>query len=181
MTRQTTLPDFHFLLIADNLGGEWFFDPARQYWNRFRPIVISDYEFLRLIPAGEFSIVVTVIAGRDRVQQLGVDLARIHPDAQYDPILADDFAATREMLNLRAQLNQPFGQPLAVTLEPTVPANTTPVQPTPGSIFTQEAGSNTSGFVTQTPTAAQVPDEQPSEDHTPGPVFPTPGPVTGGG
>ena len=45
-----TLPNYHFLLIAPNLGAEWFFDAARAYWERFRPIVVSDLELVRLIP-----------------------------------------------------------------------------------------------------------------------------------
>jgi hypothetical protein len=180
-----TLPDYHFLLIAPNLGGEWFFDAARQYWARFRPTVISDLGFISLIPQPT-TIAVTVLARRDTATQWGVSLAQTVPDALFDPIVQDSFDDAKLMLNSRAQLNQPFGVPLIPT--PTPPAAITP---TPGSILgpavvpTREPG----GFITQTPTPNLIapppttptpdPSDQPGEGQ--GPIYPTPGPVTGGG
>ena len=43
-------PDFHFLLISPNLGAEWLFDAARVYWDRYRPTIVSDFNFVLLIP-----------------------------------------------------------------------------------------------------------------------------------
>src|SRR2546421_419839 len=81
--RQNTLPDYHFLLIAPNLGAEWLFDAARNYWNRFRPTVISDLSFVRLIP-GNYTVAVTAIAQKDTAPQIGVDLAQVRGDALFD-------------------------------------------------------------------------------------------------
>lgn len=165
------LPDFHFLLIAPNLGAEWLFDAARQYWDRFRPIVVSDLELVRLVPSN-FSVAVTMIARRDTVAQWGVLLAQALPQALPDMVVYDYFEDMKQALNRRAELGQPFGVPLQPT---TVPP--TPLQPTPGPIIggnqpVPSTPERQGGFVTATPTP--TPDSQ-------GPIYPTPGPITGNG
>jgi len=75
-----TLPNYHFLLIAPNLGAEWLFDAARAYWERFRPTVVSDLELIRLIPT-QYTVAVSVIARRDTASQWGVWIAQATPDA----------------------------------------------------------------------------------------------------
>ncbi len=167
-------PNFHFLFIAPNLGAEWFFDAARQYWERFRPTVISDYELARLIPP-QFSVIVTVIARRDNAARWGVLLSQVLPDALFDPVVRDFFEDMRIALNDRAALYQPFGVPMLPT--PTPPPY---ISPTPGAVVgggteptaappTAIPTRGPAGFVTLAP-----PD-------TGAPVQPTPGPVTGGG
>lgn len=169
------------MLIAPGLGAEWLFDAGRAYWTRFRPIVVSDLELVRLIPQG-YTIIVTLVARRDTASQWGVWLAQNVPDALLDPVVYDAFEDTRSALNQRAQLNQPFG----VELKPT-PTPESPISPTPGSLISNEpfipptrpAG----GFITQTPTApTAAPTAAPTlPPETPGqPVYPTPGPITGG-
>jgi hypothetical protein len=161
------IPDYHFLLITSNLGAEWLFDAARAYWERFQPTVISDFTLLRIIPA-ERTISVTAITRRDRVAQLGVELAQTAPAALFDPVVFDFFEDTKLELDRRAQNNQPFGVPLATaTPGPSAP----PVYPTAGAVVTEVPG-----FVTQTPT----PNPPPAETPTPQtPLYPTPGAVTG--
>ena len=177
-----TLPNYHFLLIAPNLGAEWFFDAARAYWIRYRPIVVSDLELVRLIPAA-YSTIVTLVSRRDTAPQWSVWLAQNAPDVLVDPVVYDRFEDATNALNLRAESVQPFGVPLKPP--PTPPPQ---VSPTPGSLLgpvnpqptipTRAPG----GFITQTPT----PDlSQPSPVIAPTgdpaqPVYPTPGPITGG-
>lgn len=174
-----TLPNYHFLLIAPNLGAEWLFDAARQYYERFRPIAVSDLELIRLIPP-QFSVAVTLIARKDTAPQWGVWVAQIAPNALFDAVVYDFFDDTRAVLNTRAQSNQPFGVPLVPT--PTFPP---PVSPTPGSLLggpvtpqpvpTRPAG----GFITQTPTPG-VEQPPPATTDPSQPIYPTPGPITGG-
>lgn len=179
--------------MSPNLGAEWFFDAARAYWERFRPTVVVDLDFIRLIP-NTFTIVVTVVARRDTASQWGVTLAQVAPDALFDPVVENSFDALKAVLTRRAESNQPFGVPLQPTPSPG-PA----IQPTPGSIIggpvtvpTREPG----GFITQTPTPNIVPAEPtaapttaPPVEATPqppqqtpgsGPIIPTPGPIVGG-
>lgn len=185
------LPDFHFLLIAPNLGAEWLFDAARNYWLRFHPTVISDFELLRIIPE-EYSITVTVVTRRDMVPRFGVNLAQIAPQALFDPVAYDFFDDAQLALDGRAELNQPFGVPLLPTDIPSVTPTETgipptdlprePLEPTIGPIATEgPSPSPTSpGFITQTPTPETpvqtiepLPTETPRE-----PIYPTPGPIT---
>lgn len=161
------LPNYHFLLVTSNLGAEWLFDAARLYWERFQPTVISDFDILRVIPA-ERTISVTAITRRDRVAQLGVELAQTAPTALFDPVVFDFFEDTKLELDRRAQTNQPFGVPLATpTPGPTAP----PVYPTVGAVITEAPG-----FVTQTPTP-NVPPAETAPPQTP--LYPTPGPIPG--
>jgi len=178
---QDALPNYHFLLIAPSLGAEWLFDAARVYWNRFRPTIISDLNFVRLIPAN-YTVAITAIAQRDAAPQIGVDVAVIRSDALFDLVVYDSFDEMKQALNDRAANNAPFGVPLASTPGPTQPAIPTPLVPVrpPG------------GFITQTPTPSETPTEEgaapPTSTETPTfaqptpvqPIVPTPGAITGG-
>ncbi|HEX2906665.1 MAG TPA: hypothetical protein VHO69_07390, partial [Phototrophicaceae bacterium] len=124
-----TLPDYHFLWIAPNLGAEWLFDAARAYWERFRPIVVGDLELPRLMPA-DASLTITVVARRDTADDVGVRVAQNLPQAYFDPIVYDNFDDMKQALNTRATLNQPFGVPLLPT-----PTSPPPVTRTPGSLL----------------------------------------------
>jgi len=134
-------PTYHFLVFAPNLGAEWLFDAARLYWETFRPTVLPDFAFLRLIPP-EQTLTVTVVALRDTIAMLGVELAQTAPSAYLDAVVYDTFDQTRAELNRRAQMQQPFGVPLA---QPTL---NLPFIPTPWLAATREP----SRFVTTTPT-----------------------------
>jgi hypothetical protein len=161
-----TLVNYHFLLIAPNLGAEWFFDAARVYWERFRPMVVGDLELIRLFPR-QYTIAITVIARRDTAAQWGVWVAQAVPDALFDPVVYDTLGEAKAALEQRAGLNQPFGVPLAPT--PTPPL---PVSPTPGALIGGPPPTRgPSGFITQTPSP---------EPTQPAQIFPTPGPITGG-
>ena len=178
-----TRPDYHFLLIAPNLGAEWLFDAARAYWDAFRPTIIENFEFLIFVPP-ERSITVTVIAMRDTAPRLGVDLSQIRPNAYYDPIVFDTLEQTREALDRRAQLQQPFGVALSTPI-PTLDTDA-PFIPTPRLPATRPPA----GFMTATPTAPTeltppapqaTEGTQASEDAaTRAPVTPPSGPITGG-
>lgn len=176
---QNTLPDYHFLMIASELGPEWLFTAARQYWGRFRPTIISNFELLPQIPE-DYTLSVTIIARRDRAAQLGVELAQRVARAYFDPVVYDEVHQTEAELNRRAQSNQPFGVPLIPTETPTPGPTSLPIKPTIGPVLGP-------GFITQTPTP-ELPTEPP-ETPTPIPVdpnvtpqvplSPTPGPITG--
>ena len=162
------MPNYHFLLIAPNLGAEWLFDAARAYWERFRPTVISDLELVALVP-DVFTVAITVVARRDLVSQIGVQLSRVRPDALFDPVVYDFFDDARLALNGRAELGQPFGVPLATPAPAPLP---TAVAVTPGALPSEAPP----GFITQTAT----PQATPLDVGTPqDPLNPTPGPVSG--
>ncbi len=173
------LPEYHFLRFAPNLGAEYFFDGARNYWNTFKPIVINDVAMLRLLPPA-VTVSVTVVALRDLAAQIGVELGQIAPFAYYDAVVYDTFEATRAELNRRAQLNQPFGVPLGIGIATTTPFIPTPWLPTrpPGFITATPE-------MTDEPTVEVTPELDTSVSPTPtatlpGQVINTPGPAIGG-
>ncbi len=158
-------PDHHFLLIAPNLGAEWLFDAARQYWERFRPTVISNFRFVALVPQGK-TITVTVVARRDIAPDLAAQMTMTAPNAYYDPLIYDSFEDAKAELNRRAEQSQPFGAPMSQPT-PTYDPNMPIVIPT---------ATRPPGFITATPEfdPNATPDE-PREE-----INPTPGPILGG-
>ena len=172
---QNTLPDYHFVFIASNLGAEWFFDAARAYWQRFTPTIISDLSIISLIPE-DATMVVTVIARRDRVAEMGVELSRIAPEALFDPIVFDFVDEAQQVLDERAQLNQPFGVPLLPTQTPTPGPTSPPSYPTPGPLEGTPLPTPQITGVPPVPTQADTDDDDSGPSS---PIFPTPGPITG--
>lgn len=176
-------PTYHFLVFAPNLGAEWLFDAARQYWETFRPTVLPDFAFLRFIPP-EQTLTVTVVALRDTIPMLGVELARTAPTAYLDAVVYDTFEQTRDELNRRAQMQQPFGVPLAQpTLDlPFIPTPWLPtrapagfVTATPPPTPTRPPSPTPPVIYPATPHLQPFPTNPPSE---PQPIQRTPGPIT---
>lgn len=110
-------PQYHFMLIAPNLGAEYLFDAARLYWERFHPTVISNVDFLPLVPADR-TVTVTVIARRDTIAEIGVEVAQAAPQAVLDLVVFDRFEETKAELDRRAELMAPFGAPVTETAVP---------------------------------------------------------------
>jgi hypothetical protein len=171
-----TLPNYHFLFISTELGADWLFDAARAYFNRFRPTVITDFNFLRIIPE-QYTVAVTALIRRDSVATWGVQLAQLRPAALYDPVIHDTLDEARRALDQRAQLSQPFGVPLinetpeAALLE-SIPTPMIPVQ-------------GVEGWVTVTPPPTPQPTPPPASTPLPAgdpipSIAPTPGSLIGG-
>ncbi|MBE2183741.1 MAG: hypothetical protein IAE89_09980 [Anaerolineae bacterium] len=180
------LPEYHFLRFAPNLGAEYFFDGARNYWNTFKPIVINDVAILRLLPPA-VTVSVTVVALRDLAAQIGVELGQIAPFAYYDAVVYDTFESTRAELNRRAQLNQPFGVPMGIGIATTTPFIPTPWLPTrpPGFITATPDPAVATPEITDESSAEVTPETGGTASPTPtatlpGQVINTPGPAIGG-
>ncbi len=164
------MPEFHFLYIARNVPVAWFFDAARGYFDRFRPTVLPALDLLAYLPAGR-TVSVTALVLRDTAALIGVELARVRPDALYDPIVRETFDEVRAVFNARTGLNQPFGVPLAdasaAGLSGSIPTPMLPTQPRT--------------FITATPPLAPSPTPAPTDaPATPAPIQPTPGAIIGG-
>lgn len=174
--RPDQYPDYHFLLISPNLGAEWLFDAARAYWDRFRPTVINDFNFVILIPA-ETTIAVTVVARRDTASDLGVQLAQRRPTALFDPVVYDMFDDAKQALDERVRASQPFGVPLSEAL----PGDIAPFIPTPMSTRSPTVeGAAPTATATAAPPAEGAPTSPESTGDAPSPISPTPGSIIGG-
>ncbi|MDX2139468.1 MAG: hypothetical protein SF123_15395 [Chloroflexota bacterium] len=172
-----TIPDYHFLLIPQGLGVEWFFDVSRVYFDRFRPTVITDFALVQLVPA-DATLAVTTVARRDSVANLGVQLAQLRPDALFDAVTRDTPEETRTVLVQRAERNEPFGVPLTIA-QPTPPPGATLLPSIPTPMVPTQGGD---GWVTVTPVPpTPVPQPTPADPGNPiEPIEPTPGSLIGG-
>jgi hypothetical protein len=124
-------PDYHFIYLDPTLGIEWLFDSARRYWDRFRPIVVSDLELVqhvhRFVKDGTPIIAITALARRDMADKVTTDVRTKFPLVVFDSLVYDTPEELRVTLDGRAAFNQRFGLPGAAM--PTLIA--TPVGPTP--------------------------------------------------
>lgn len=174
--RPDQLPDHHFLLVAPNLSADWLFDAARDYWRRFRPVVVSSYALVRLVPP-ERTVIVTALARRDMAADLGVELAQFRPDAYFDPLVFETLEQAHAALMQRVDLAQPFGVQLVIPTE--TPDPNAPAIPTPRLAPSRPPA----GFITQGAPATNTPEPSltPSPSPTPSttstsPASPTPAP-----
>lgn len=180
-----TLPNYHFLFISPELGVEWFFDAARSFFDRFRPTVVTDFSFIRIIPQ-QYSFALTAIVRRDSAADWGVQLAQLRPFALFDPVVFETAEEAKAALDQRAELSQPFGLPLANEtpaalqdgdflpddLLESIPTPMVPMQGADGWVTVTPAP-------TAAPTPTTAPTPLPQGDPIP-PVEPTPGSLIGG-
>lgn len=162
-------PDYHYLLIAPNLGAEWLFDAARNYVLTFAPIILADLDFVALTPPN-MTVTVTAVARHDTAAQIGVELAQVHPYAFYDAVVRDTFEETKAELDRRAAENEPFGVPIGLPTASAAPNQVTIPTPWP-----------TSSGPTPTPSPTLPVTPLPTSANGPAPIQPTPGPIIGGG
>jgi hypothetical protein len=159
-------PQFHFLIVAPNLGPEWLFDAARRYWERYEPTLLGDLVLLRAVPLAA-TISVTVIAMRDTIAAIGVEVAQASPVAYLDAVVFETPEQARAELDRRADYNQPFGVPLVTPTPTPLPTATlnlaNPGIPTPRLPETRQPN----GYVTETPVLP--PTATPPPTYTPRP------------
>ncbi|KXK22656.1 MAG: hypothetical protein UZ15_CFX003000950 [Chloroflexi bacterium OLB15] len=99
---------FHMVLLAPGLDSGWFFDTARAYWNRFRPMVTTQFGLIDLIPSTS-SLAVTVIAPSDMVATMRAAIEGRYPNVWFDLIIADDPTRVRQVFDDRVTANLRFG------------------------------------------------------------------------
>jgi hypothetical protein len=102
-------PTFHMVILAPGLEPAWFFDTARSYWNTFRPIVTTNWDFIEYIPA-DMSLAVTVIAPSDMAESMSVSILGKYPNVLLDMIVNNGSSANAaEVFNNRVWSNRRFG------------------------------------------------------------------------
>jgi len=103
---------YHFLVLAPGLQSAWFFQAARQYWQRFQPIVSDNLALLSYLPATA-SVTVTVLARPDTADYMKRQIEAQRSGVTLDMVVESDLPAMELKLNTRAQSGQPFGQEVA--------------------------------------------------------------------
>ena len=100
--------DYHFMILAPGLQSAWFFQAAKQFWQRFQPIVTDDWELLSYIPE-DAPVAVTLLARPDTSAFAQGQVEAQRPNAFLDMIVVDDLPMMEAILNQRAESGQPFG------------------------------------------------------------------------
>jgi hypothetical protein len=100
--------DYHFLYIDKTLDADWLFKAARRYWDRFRPMVISDLDLVAYVPPGR-TIAITTLARRDMAPMITELIKSRYPNVRHDPLVYDYVDEMQLTLDGRAELQQRFG------------------------------------------------------------------------
>jgi len=101
-------PDYHWLVLAPGLQADWFFQAARNYWQTFRPTVLTDWRMIRNVPASK-SMAVTVLARSDTIAYLNKRIRDTWPNLYYDAIVYDNLSQMQAELDRRADVLKRFG------------------------------------------------------------------------
>jgi hypothetical protein len=102
-------PSFHIIILAPGLEPDWFFETAQAYWNNFRPMVATIWDYINYIPSDR-SLATTVIATPDMADSMREIIQKQYPNVLFDLVLAEgDYANVADVLNARVWGNRRFG------------------------------------------------------------------------
>ncbi|NWG17655.1 MAG: hypothetical protein HXY41_13595 [Chloroflexi bacterium] len=102
-------PTFHAVILAPGLEPRWFFETARAYWNRFRPLVTTSWDFIQHIPHDR-SLAATVVAPPDMSQAIVTTIQQQYPNVLIDLVVAQgDLGQIAEVFNGRVWSDRRFG------------------------------------------------------------------------
>ena len=97
------------VILAPGLEPAWFFDNARSYWNTFRPIVTTNWDFIDYIPYDK-SLAVTVVAPPDMLESMSASIQGKYPNILLDVIIANgEPSGAADIFNNRVWSNRRFG------------------------------------------------------------------------
>ncbi|MCB9457740.1 MAG: hypothetical protein H6671_17280 [Anaerolineaceae bacterium] len=102
-------PDIHAVILAPGVEPAWFFEAAQSYWNIFRPLVTTRWDFIPFIPSDR-SLGVTIITPQNMVETFVQTIQTQYPNVLFDMmIVSGDRSAIRDTLNARVWSNRRFG------------------------------------------------------------------------
>lgn len=101
-------PDYHFLLVTPGFDTNWFFGEAREYWDQFRPTIVSSLDFISYIPYQK-SLAVTVLATPDLADYMTQQIKGRWPTVWFDLIVAHQPNEVANILRKRAAVKRRFG------------------------------------------------------------------------
>jgi hypothetical protein len=101
-------PDYHFLIVAPGFNTNWFFQEARDYWDRFRPTIISSSDFIAFLPYAK-SLAVTVLATPDIAGHMTQQIKERWPTVWFDLIMGAQATDIAKVLRDRAASGRRFG------------------------------------------------------------------------
>jgi hypothetical protein len=101
-------PDYHFVVIAPGFNTNWFFAEARDYWQMFRPTIVTNTGYIAHIPP-EKSLACTVIATPELVDYMTRQIKDRWPNVYFDLVTAPDAATIADVLRQRTSSGRRFG------------------------------------------------------------------------
>ena len=101
-------PDHHFIIMAADLPGNWFFQAAEQYWLRFRPVLIDTPALIAQLPYDK-TLAVTVITPPSQVETFNTQIRDRWPNIWYDLIVVESPAELISVFSARVNSGRRFG------------------------------------------------------------------------
>lgn len=101
-------PDYHFLIIAPGFNTNWFFQNARDYWERFRPTLITAAEYIAYLPYAK-SLAVTVLTTPELADYMSQQIKDRWPTVWFDLIVGEREDDIAKVLKERAANGRRFG------------------------------------------------------------------------
>ncbi len=101
-------PTYHFIVLAPGIDETWFFTFGKVYWERFRPMLMTVYEFINFLPK-DTSLAVTVLTTPDLVDLMNNQIQREWPNVYMDFIVGTESREIEEILNSRVAAGRRFG------------------------------------------------------------------------
>jgi hypothetical protein len=103
------VPTFHVIVLAPGLSPEWFFNTAQSYYNTYRPVVTTVWDFAQYIPYDR-SLAITLISPPDVIESVRGVIQQRYPNVLVDVIAAiGDYNNVAGILNARVSDNRRFG------------------------------------------------------------------------
>jgi len=100
--------DYHFIILAPGIEPEWFFTIARVYWERFKPTLMTIYDFINFLP-DDNSLAATIITTPDKVDLMNDQIAKRWTNVYMDMIVVSETRQLEELLNSRVAVGRRFG------------------------------------------------------------------------
>jgi hypothetical protein len=103
-------PDYHFLMLAPGFAPDWFFNGGAPYYDRFRPTLIDNPDYIAHLP-NQRSLALTVLSMPDMAAILTDQIGKRWPNVKLDVIAVTSEERLAQILRRRARENTRFGSP----------------------------------------------------------------------
>jgi hypothetical protein len=123
-------PNYHFLMLSPDFDENWFFTYAREYWNTFRPTILTSPDFFKFIPYRK-SAGIVVLSTPENADAMREAIAAKWSTIWFDMLVTSDPTELARILLDRAVRGLRYGDtPPPGSATPEMPP-TTPSTPTP--------------------------------------------------
>ena len=101
-------PDYHFVMLATGFNADWFFNAGQSYYDKFRPTVITNANYIGKLPY-QRSLALTILATPDMGDYTQNQITQSWGNVQIDLITVTTEARLATILNQRVKTDKRFG------------------------------------------------------------------------